>query len=270
MWNRAWNFTGCMEYDDLDSLKLNLINLFEKQGATYLGNTIASKALHDSLPKQWKHPADQSSSIWIVGLYPGNNGWTIAKTYPSELLCHSVIDGHEYYSQLSALTFQLKCNAFHLSLYGGICGFLLEADARGKNHISGSFFSEEIHLTYYKQAIQTPGQFKKFSLLNVSESLEKALAVNQSSELKKKLDEINMLIANNPELEYDWDVSIELDRDYTERIDIEMKNIMDNSDYWYINNLANAISNNPYNIDFKSMSLLYFTPPKDYKSCVID
>lgn len=185
MWNRYWNFTGCVNYNDINSLNSNIINLFERQGATYLGNTILFKTLLDSLPKQKQHPADQSSFIWIVGLYPGKNRWTIIKTYPSELLCYSVIDDYEYYSQLSALTFQLKCNAFHLSVYGGVCGFLLEADARGKNCISGSSHSGEVRGTYYKQAIQIPGQIKKFSLLNISESLEKALAANQSSELKK-------------------------------------------------------------------------------------
>lgn len=79
-----------------------------------------------------------------------------------------------------------------------------------------------------------------------------------------------MLIANNPELEYDLEISKELDISHTERIDDEINNIMDNSKYWYINNLADIIINKFQNIDFESMSLMYFQPPKGYKISVAD
>ena len=268
MWNRYWNFTTCINYTDINTIKHNIITLFERQGANFIDPTVTLLESLQNVPKQ--HPAEQSSSIWIVALYPGKNKWTIVKTYPSELLCHSVVDDYEYYSQLSALTFQLKCDAFHLSVHGDTCGFLVEADSKGKNYITGSFFNKTTNPDFYRQPIQIRGQIKKFSLLKMPPDLEKALAVNQSPKLKQKLIEINKSITDNPELEFDLDFSDELDRGYTERIDLALKNVMDNTKRWYVNNLFHLIDNESLNIDIRDTSLLYFEPPIGYKASVLE
>lgn len=262
MWNRYWNFTSCIDCTDINLIEEEITTLFERQGSTRV-NDISSSYLGIENFRQ-QHISDQTSSIWIVGLYSGRKGWTIAKTYPSELLCHYVMDDYDYYSQLSALTMELKCDAFHLSVHGGDAGFLIEANAEGTNWVSGGFGNNS-NICFYRQPMNTSGEINKFSLLDMPSDIEAAIAINQSPSLQKKLAGIKKSIEDNPDLALDIDLEFELYGGHYERIDETLQSCMDKSENWRINNLGTRVYTSAKKIDLLQMHLLYFQPPVGYK-----
>ena len=257
MRNRYWNFTTCIEHTNVNAIKREIITLFERQGATLLKNVPPSSINVEQLRR--RHPADQTSCIWIVALYSAKAEWTIVKTHPSELLCHRVTDDYDDYSQLSALTMQLRCDAFHLSVHGDNYGYLIEANAEGKNWISGG------GNYVYEQQINTPGQINKFSLLNLHADLQEAININQSFTVQKRLIAIKQILKENPERECDLDLN-EINRSLTQRIDRAIKNVIDDSNNWYINKLAYQIYSESTKPNLAGLDLLYFNPPTGYNA----
>jgi hypothetical protein len=256
MWEGYWNFTTCINNQNLTLIESEIITLLKKQGGVPINNLPPLIIPLEEL--QAKHPTEQSSHIWIVGLYPGNNGWTVIKTYPSELLCHSVNYDYDCYSQLSMLTMQLNSNAFHLSVYGDDWGFLVEADDKGKNLISGCFHLNIPSNEFYLQLIKVPGLIKQFSLLNIPENIQTAISVHQSPDLKLQIANIKKKF--DPFWEQDLTIG------YTELIDEALKLVMDNSNQWYIYNLAYCVYTQFKSLAEHGMRLLYFQPPLNYKN----
>jgi hypothetical protein len=174
------------------------------------------------------------------------------------LLCHAVNYDYDCYSQLSMLTMQLNSEAFHFSVYGDIFGFLVEADAKGNNFISGSFHPDFYSHYFYLQPITVPGRIKKFSLLKVSKELQAAIDSNQSPEWKQRIEKIKQKSASY----LDEDLSI----GYTEMIDEALKLTLDDSDLWYLYNLGYAVYFQPESLTNKGVRLLYFQPPVKYQT----
>ncbi|MEL6438894.1 MAG: hypothetical protein AAFQ80_06535 [Cyanobacteria bacterium J06621_8] len=262
MWNRYWNYTTCINCTDINAIGREITNLFVRQGATCAKDLPPSYISIEKFRQQ--HISDQTSYAWIVALYSGREGWAIVKTYPSELLCHYVTDDYDYYSQLSALTMALKCDAFHLSVHGGDAGFLLEANAKGTNWVSGGFGSNS-NIYFYKQPINTSGKVNKFSLLNMPSDIKAAISINQSPALQQRLAEIKKSIEENPELALNIDLEFELHSGHYEKIDEALQSCMDKSENWRINDLGYRIYTSAKKIDLFQMHLLYFKPLVGYK-----
>lgn len=257
MWGRYFNFTTCFNCTDIDAIDREITTLFERQGATRVNNLPSSYITIEKFRQQ--HVSDQTSYVWIVALYSGREGWTIAKTYPSELLCHFVTDDYDYYSQLSALTMGLKCDAFHFSVHGGDAGFLIEANAKGINWVSGGVGSNS-NICFYKQPMNTSGEINKFSLLDMPSDVKAAISINQSPDLHKRLTEIEKSIEANPDLALNIDWEFELHSGHYERIDKALQSCMDKSENWRINDLGYCIYTSVKKIDLSQMHLLYFRP----------
>lgn len=262
MFDRYWNFTACIRCDDLTAIEQAVTNLLEQEeGCLRLSQLPPSSSSLEQL--QAHHPWDQSCYPWIVSLFAGKEGWTIVKTWPTELLCHKAAD--ECCPRLSALAMQLSCDAFYLGVYADLFGFLLEANAAGRTYISGTFDPDIPNDQFYQQPIDAPGLIKKFSLLEVPEPVEAAMRVNQDPELQQRLAELERLIEENPDSELKFDWECEVDRGYTERIDRALEAVMNRSNFWYWSNLAYYAYARPEELATDGAHLLYFQPPTNYK-----
>lgn len=169
MFNRYWNFTTCIRCDDLTAIEKALTSLLEQEQGCRSHSQLPP--LVGSLEQlQAQHPSDQSCHVWIVSLFAGNQGWTIVKTWPNELLCHPVAIDHR--PRLSALAMQLRCDAFHLGVDASDWGFLLEANAAGHIYVSGTYDPDTPNEQFYQQPIDAPGWTKQFSILEVPEQIQ--------------------------------------------------------------------------------------------------
>lgn len=262
MFGRYWNFTTCIHCDNLTIIEQAVTNLLEQEeGCRRLSQLPPFTGSLDQLRAQ--HPADQSCHVWIVSLFSGNEGWTIVKTWPTELLCHKA--ANEYRPKLSALAMQLGCDAFHLGVRGSICGFLLEANAEGNIHISGTFYSDFPDNQFYQQPNDSPGLIEQFSLLKMPEPIQAAAQVNQAPELQQRLAELKRLAEENPDLKHDFDWECEVYQGDTERIDRALEAVLNNSNSWYWIDLAYHAYTHPEELAAAGAHLLYFLPPTNYK-----
>ncbi|NJL51440.1 MAG: hypothetical protein HC930_03090 [Hydrococcus sp. SU_1_0] len=71
-----------------------------------------------------------SSPLLVIGLFVGKLGWTIINTSEPDLFGLRAKDSKQ--PRLSHLAKKTGCDAFHLSVYEGLLGALLEADGSGK------------------------------------------------------------------------------------------------------------------------------------------
>lgn len=102
-------------------------------------------------------------------------------------------------ARLSTLAVQLGCDAFHYRVVRNFCGILLEANDTGRtfltgwNDIEGVDDMEEIE-RFYEEKIDKPDDEPQFSLLEVSESIQAAMRVNDDPEIARKEAEYDRLI----------------------------------------------------------------------------
>lgn len=249
------NYTTCIRNDNLVAVRQAVINLFEKEGGSRI----------DKLPSS----ADEinTQKPWIVGIFPALQGWTIIKTWSAELLCSRTIDDSRL--RLSALAMKLKCDAFYLSVYGGTygnSGILLEASATGEIYIAGSCNPDVTIRSFYEQPINEPDSIDKFSLLNVPESFQAAMQINQHPEIVRKRKEFQQLReAKNPNWKLLNKLRDEAMKGYTERIDETLSAIIDGSGIWAYPNLAYAIYEYSEELSAAKGDLIYFQPPDNYE-----
>ena len=262
MFNRYWNFTTCLRCDDLTAIEQAVTSLLEQeQGCRRLSQLPPLVGSLEQLQAQ--HPSDQSCHVWIVSLFPGNDGWTIVKTWPTELLCHPV--AIEDRPRLSALAMQLGCDAFHLGVDASLWGFLLEANTAGCIYVSGTYGPNIYSEQFYQQPIDAPDWMKQFSILEVPEQIQAAMQVNQDPKLQQRLAELERLAEENPNLKYDFDWECEVYQGYTERIDQALATVMSSSDAWYLADLAYRAYANLEKLTVAGSHLLCFRLPFDYK-----
>jgi hypothetical protein len=260
------NYTTCLHCDDLVVIQQAMTNLLEQEGGCRISQLPPLEVSVEELTRNntWY----QICNFWIVGLFPGKGGWTIVKTWSSELLCHRIAD--DFRPRLSALAIQLRCDAFHLSVYGGTygtCGILLEANAAGDIYVAGSFNADVPSESFYQQPIDEPDSIERFSLLKVPESFQTAMQINKAPEIIRNEEEYNRLKA---EKHPNWSLlnelwSNEVSKGYTERIDMALEAILDRSGTWAYSHLAYAAYVHANELAAANGHLLYFQPPTNYK-----
>jgi hypothetical protein len=262
MWGWYWNYTTCIHCNDLVAVEQAITTLLEQEEGVYrLSELPPLEICLEQLRRQGKW--DRSCNLWIVSLFAGNDGWTIIKTWPNELLCHKAANDSR--PRLSVLAMQLNCDAFYLGAYDDIFGILLETNASGQIHVAGVYDADVPSERFYQQPINKPDLIDQFYLLKVSEPIQAAARINQSPKLKQRLAELEQLAEKNPELRHDPDWEQEVCQYHTERIDRALEAVLNGSNSWYWHGLPYSVYAEPDELAAAGARLLYFQPPTNYK-----
>jgi hypothetical protein len=265
-----WNDTTCIHCDNLNTIAQQITHLLEPEGFSLL----------NELPPYPDPDPEQIPYIWklgcpiIIALFPGQGGWTIVKTFPFEFLCERATGASR--PRLSALAIQLGCDAFYLGVYERIDGMLLEANVAGRTFVSGCYNPDIRSKQFFDEQIDDMELISGFSLLEVSESLQAAIGVNQEPEYLKKQAKIERLRAkaenpNSRKSEDLWiQIGILMNEEYpfnghTARIDRALAKAIDVSNCWYWNGLVEDIYTNTQKISAKGAKLLYFRSRNTYE-----
>ena len=265
MWNHYYNYTTCIESNNLNTLKKEITCLVEEKLG---GNRIAKLPLSTLyLQEQEQDTLNQSSEFWFVELFEGTNGWTVVKTYPYNLLCFQIEERGSFTPLLSALTVKLQCNAFHIDVYDSIFGILLETNSAGRVYVSGTFNAEFSGDSFYKQPINSPELIEQFSLLDVDSALQSAIKINDNPKVSQKKAEYQQLIEEKNPADFDLILALENEvfQGHTERIDRAFKKELNNSDYWHSYNLLNRVRSMKEELAEKKTYLFYFQSPPNFK-----
>ncbi|WP_107666606.1 hypothetical protein [Cyanothece sp. BG0011] len=132
---RYWNFTTCIDFNNLDVLEQKINKLLEEEEDCF---RLSQLPQLDFEPKQLRlnYPEEKLPNLWIIALFKSNNEWITIKTFPTGILCERSFNATR--PRLSYLTERLNCNAFHLEVHEDDYGYLLETDASGHIALSGS------------------------------------------------------------------------------------------------------------------------------------
>ncbi len=267
MWGHYNNFTTCIKFSNLDTLEKEITHLIKKKFGANKVTPLPSSALLTQKPKV-KISSNQSSDFWGVGLFEGNDGWTIIKTNPRDLLCYPIkIENHNL-PVLSALAVKLKCDGFHLDVFEDLFGILLEANSAGKVYISGVFDSNNPNENFYENPINVPDLIKQFSLLKVSSSLQLAMKANENPEIaQKKAQYARLKYKKERDIKLLLELEDEVMQGHTERIDRALQKEIIEPNYWYIRRLFDND-----NLEFltqestdKNTRLFCFQSPPNFK-----
>lgn len=265
------NVTTCIRSDNLAAIAQVVTNLLEKEEGCH---RISKPPQPVSDLKQLRsHPEYTVDNLWLVGLFPGDNGWNIIKTWPYSLFCQRAAGANR--PRLSALAMQLECDAFHFWVSRSLNAILLEADATGRTFTSGCVDIENDDKEwFYEELIDAPGMRPQFSLLKVSEALQAAMRVNEDPEpeLERKRAEWQQLIESenpDPDLLLELDIEVE-SSGLAERVDHALAKVIDSSKFrskscWYLLDLVYDAYAKPERLEALGAQLLYFQPPITYK-----
>ena len=261
-----WNYTSCIDFDELQTLEKTITQLLEKEDECYRTYTLPEliydpELIRKSVPFT-SSIGEKSSNLWVVCLFPTKfDRWTIIKTFPTGLLCGRPLDSNR--TRLSFLSEELKCSAFYLEVQDGISGFLLESNAMGKTCLSGCSAEEYFDNFYDEPELDSPDLITSFSLIDVPESIKKAIQINDSTEVKEEARINMMMMANDPEY---YDLIYE-EPSYTQRIDLALADLFDPSrDYWFLgNNLAKEVYSKSNELQSARGRILYFDSPHSRK-----
>ncbi|MEL6438901.1 MAG: hypothetical protein AAFQ80_06570 [Cyanobacteria bacterium J06621_8] len=264
---RHWNSTTCIDFNKFQNLEETISQLFEKEEGChriyslpkliYNPALVRKELIRQSIPLS-SSIGEKSSNLWVVCLFPSQLGrWTVIKTFPTGLLCGRPLNSDK--SRLSSLSAELKCNAFYLEVQAGICGFLFESDAMGKTFLSGCSAEEYFDNFYDEPELELQDLITNFSLIDVPESIKKAIKINESPEVIKEEARINEMDQDDPEY---FDLIIN-NPDYTERIDLALADLFDpNGDYWFIDhNLADKVYKELEQLKSMGAKIMYFKSP---------
>jgi hypothetical protein len=257
-----WNYTSCIQSDNLDAIELAITHLLEEEGYRRLPNP--PQPLDSKILKKCRYPWQTVPNLAIVGLFVGAKGWTIVQSSPNELLCRRVRGAER--SRLSELARQIGCDAFHLSVYSSIHGMLMEVDAGGQAFLSGwaDYSGWEAH-EFYGQAINKPEKPLQFFLLNVPEEMQAATRVNEEDleGLENKIEELEVLSQQEESEEIDkrlYDLQSELDefKGYFQLLDEGLGQLIGGS-YWQLSDsLVYLAFTQQKQLEANGVRLVYF------------
>ena len=242
-----WNFTSCIRSENRTEITSAIVNLVEQE----IGYSRLSQLpyLVVNMKKIRHIPMWERPPLLIIGLGVGREGWTIIKTYPNDWLFLRIPSRER--PRLSKLAMQLKCDAFHYRVIRDEESLLLEANSRGDFQFNST---------------NNP----QFSLIEVSESLHRAMQVNQDPEIVRKKAEYHAEW-NRQKADGKMNVQLlaslldELKEGDAERIDTALAKILDYYQYYWQNyDLFNQAYANFQQLEKMNVQLLYFQPPDNY------
>ena len=257
-----WNFTTCIDFDELQTLEETISQLLEKEDGCHRIYSLPELSYKPELIRNLvpfsSSIGEKSSNLWVISLFPSKLGrWTVIKTFPTGLLCGRPLNSSR--TRLSFLSEEIKCNAFYLEVQKGISGFLFESDPMGKTFLSGCSAEEYFHNFYDEPEVDLPGLITNFSLIDVPESIKKAIKISKSPEVIKEEAIINEMDSDDPEY---FDLIVEKP-DYSQRIDYALADLFKlEENYWFLgDNSAKEIYSKSNKLQSAGAKILYFNPP---------
>lgn len=194
MFKDYYNYVGCINHTNLSLIEASLIEILDEEGFKIVGNLT-----DDLFTEEIRYSYDLLSRLireyLIIGLFPGQLGWTFVKTLPREFFCRR--SDNTTQPRLSTLTTKINCEAFHWSVYRESFGILIEANEQGLIHVSGSYptdYESEKNL-FYQEKINHNSVWK-FHLIEMPEDVKEAIRPDTEEEWKikeAKLDELEKL-----------------------------------------------------------------------------
>lgn len=244
-----YNFTTYIRSDNQAAVAEAIINLLSQEEGCYpLPQLPALKVEIEKL----RYPnIGQRPPLLITGLGIGQQGWTIVKTYPNEWLFLRAPGSDR--PRLSTLTMRLECDAFYYRVVDDFDGLLLETDAKG---------------IFRFNSTESP----QFSLIEVPESFQQAMQVNQNPEILRikaleRLSDAEILreVEGTMDTQQLAELGSELQRGDAERTDIALaKEIDPFQGRWYCFDLFYKAYTNYQQLEEMNVQLLYFQPPENY------
>lgn len=191
MFKDYYNHIGCINHKDLSLIETYLIEILGEEGfqrVSHLTDDLSTEEIrysYDLLSKLIRE-------FLIIGLFPGNSGWTFIKTLPREFLCRR--GNNVIQPRLSLLASEMKYKAFHWSVYRESFGILLEANEQGQIFVSGIYPSEyELEKNFFYQEKINYNSVWKFHLIEMPEDVEEAIIPDTEEEWKVKEAKLNEL-----------------------------------------------------------------------------
>jgi hypothetical protein len=163
---RYFNYTSCIKAKNLDAIAAAITNLIIQE-QNFEPILRLPKLTFD--PKQLaKIKMKDRPKLCVVGLFCGEEDWTIIKTYPKELLCKR--NTNSDCPRLSELAMNLGCDSFHYRAVRDLDGILMAADSSGRIFVSGSNDHEGVY---------DIDEQDKFYQEQINESMKTAMLVNE-------------------------------------------------------------------------------------------
>jgi hypothetical protein len=265
MYSYYYNHVGCINHKSLLLIETNLTEILDKEGFKRVSNIT-----EDLFTKEIAYSYDLLTKLirnfLIIGLFPGNYGWTFIKTLPREFLCRR--GNNSTQPRLAMLTTKINCQAFHWSVYRDYFGILLEANEQGKIHVSGSYPKEgtECDLEknlFYQEKIDYDSEWK-FHLIEMPEDIKEAMRPETKEELKAiqaKLYELEKLFELGVNTQFEEE---ELLRGSGTLADRALRRYFGNSSEYWRRHFCLAYSEKE-EIEANGGKLLYFKTPEYYQ-----
>ncbi|WP_036482076.1 hypothetical protein [Myxosarcina sp. GI1] len=194
MSSHYYNHVGCINCKDLSSIEISLTEILGKENFKRV-----DKITEDLFTREVAYSYDLLSKLirnfLIIGLFPGNYGWTFIKTLPREFFCRRGDCSTQ--PRLATLANKINYQAFHWSVYRNYFGILLEVSKQSEIYVSGNYPTEyklEDELFYQEQI--NDNSTWKFHLIKVSEELKEAIRPETKEEwqaIEAKLAELEKL-----------------------------------------------------------------------------
>lgn len=257
-----YNHVGCINHENLSLIEVYLTEILEKEGFKRV-----SYLTDDLFTKQIRYSYDLLSRLikefLIIGLFPGNLGWTFIKILPREFFCRRGTNSTQ--ARLAVLASQMNCQAFHWSVYRESFGILLEVNEQGQIYVSGNYPKEyklEKKL-FYQEKIHYDSVWK-FHLIEMLEEVEEAIRPDTEEEWKvkeAKLDELEKLFEQGVNTQFE---ESELLRGAGTIADRVLWRYIGNSSQYWKGNFYLGYSEKK-GIEANGGKLLYFKTPGHYQ-----
>ena len=267
MFFKYWNYTGCVNYEDISEIEANLTAILKREGFIRLDRPPQNISTDELKKNSIKLRRELAKKIWIVGLFPGDSGWTILKTQPNEFICRRGIDSQR--PRLSELAMKISHEAFHYGVYDDYYGILLEVDRVGNIYTSGCHHIEDEYEKnfFYAEPIDDREAWK-FNLIEIPNNIAEEIRPASAEEWQEKELALNQL-SRLFELEVDTlDAEEELLVGDARKADFVLSKFITNSSlYWWIarRNLYYLAYTQEEKVKADGGKLLYFQPPECYQ-----
>ena len=262
MFKDYYNHVGCINHKNLLSIETSLTRILGKEDFKRVSH-IPEELFTKEIAYSYDLLSRLIREFLIIGLFPGNSGWTFIKTLPREFLCRR--GNNITQPRLGVLASQMNCQAFHWSVYRESFGILLEANEQGQTYISGSY-PEEYELEknlFYQEKINYDSVWK-FHLIEMPEDIKEAIKPDTQEEWKAKeakLYELEKLFERGVNTQL---AEAELLRGCGTIADRVLRRYIGNSSQYWRGNFYLGYSEQK-EIQANGGKLLYFKTPEHYQ-----
>jgi len=265
------NHTTCLRSDNLDLIEQAITSILEQEGYHFIPQPALPKNDLPVMQVLCSLHWEVTPYLGMVGLFPGNLGWTLVKTQPPELLCQRARGAAK--PRLAELAIQSRCDGFHYRIYDDYCGALLEADASGQIFVSGYWDCYDIKdMKLYDEQITELSAGLNFFLLDVPEEIRTIGRDFRSPEaIQRRKKELSILMQQEradrvealAKFKAEWE---ELDKSSfqidDERLGRMLVGLDRYRDYWYQHNLYYKVYTKQQQLAADGVRLLYFQSAK--------